>query len=203
MSAVTTGMGTFVKTVTGSVTKTPWDGAAALGRMRGRRRSEREEWSRGRRIGRYGTGLALLITRRSQVQILPPLPTCQRYNRRSTARKFSLRAVFMSGEGVGRNQIRDQESSQVSRCVSGRWWRIETNGPDWDGIGPARRRPPGRKPSGRTRDLARLARMAASSCFRRLRSTPVAPTDPFSVTKFGGPRTVAGHRVPVREPPAS
>jgi 3',5'-nucleoside bisphosphate phosphatase len=37
---------------------------------------------------------------RSQVQILPPLPTRQRYNRRSTARKLSLRAVFVSGGGT-------------------------------------------------------------------------------------------------------
>ena len=92
-------------------------------------------------------------TARTQVFRVPPLPTCQRYNRRSTARKLSLRAVFMCGEGVGRDQIRDQESSQVSRRVSGRWGRIETNGPDWDGIGPARRRPPGRNPGGRTTSL--------------------------------------------------
>jgi hypothetical protein len=41
MSANTTGMGTFVKTVTRSVTKTPRDGAAPLGRMRCRRRRGR------------------------------------------------------------------------------------------------------------------------------------------------------------------
>ena len=107
----------------------------------------------GRGLESSGTCVGVLITRRSQVQILPPLPTCQRYNRRSTARKLSLRAVFMCGEGVGRDQIRDQESSPVSRRASGRWRRIETNGPDWDGIGPARRRPPGRNPGGRTTSL--------------------------------------------------
>ncbi len=51
----------------------------------------------------------VLITRRSQVQILPPLPTCQRYNRRSTTRKLSLRVVFVSGGGVRSDQIRDQK----------------------------------------------------------------------------------------------
>ena len=57
---------------------------------------------------RSGTGLAVLITRRSQVQILPPLPTCQWYNRRSTARKLSLRAVFVFGGGVPSDQICDE-----------------------------------------------------------------------------------------------
>ena len=86
--------------VTRSVTKTPRDKEARVGWMRRRRRGERDEWCQGRRIGRDETGFALLITRRSQVQILPPLPTCQRYHRRSTARKLSLRAVFVSGGGV-------------------------------------------------------------------------------------------------------
>ena len=98
---------------------------------------------------------SVLITRRSQVQILPPLPTCQRYNRRSTTRKPSLRVVFLSGGGVRSDQIRDQESSQVSRRVSGRLTRIETNEPDWDGIGAARRRPPGRNPGDPTRSASR------------------------------------------------
>jgi hypothetical protein len=62
----------------------------------------------GRRLESSGTCVGVLITRRSQVQILPPLPTRQRYYRRSTARKLSLRAVFVSGGGVGRDQIRDQ-----------------------------------------------------------------------------------------------
>jgi len=47
-------------------------------------------------------------TEPTQVFPVPPLPTCQRYNRRSTARKPSLRAVVMSGGGMGRDQIRDQ-----------------------------------------------------------------------------------------------
>src|SRR5665647_1777893 len=55
------------------------------------------------------TCVGVLITRRSQVQILPPLPTCQRYNRRSTTRKLSLRVVFVSGGGVRSGQIRDQK----------------------------------------------------------------------------------------------
>jgi len=58
-----------------------------------------------------------------------------------------LRAVDVSGGGVGRDQIRDQESSQVSRRISGRLRRIETNEPDWDGIGAARRRLLGRNPA--------------------------------------------------------
>jgi len=70
----------------------------------------------------------------------------QRYHRRSTARKPSLRAVDLSGGGVRSDQIRDQASSQVSRRVSSWWRRIETTGPDWDRIGAARRRWPGRKP---------------------------------------------------------
>jgi hypothetical protein len=44
-----------------------------------------------------GVWPCLLITRRSQVQILPPLPTRQRHNRRSTARKHCLRAFVMPG----------------------------------------------------------------------------------------------------------
>src|SRR5664280_1696491 len=91
--------------VTRSETKTPRDKEARVGWMRRRRRGERDEWCQGRRIGRDETGFALLITRRSQVQILPPLPTRQRYNRRSTARKLSLRAVVVSGEGVRSDQI--------------------------------------------------------------------------------------------------
>ena len=47
---------------------------------------------------------------------------------------------------------------------------IATGRDTWDAVA-------GSKPSGRTWDLARLARMAASSCFRRLRSTPVAARD--------------------------
>ena len=61
--------------MTRSVTKTPRDKAARVGWMGRRRRGERDEWCQGRRIGRDETGFALLITRRSQVQILPPLPT--------------------------------------------------------------------------------------------------------------------------------
>src|ERR1035437_11121571 len=89
--------------------------------MRRRRRGERDEWCQGRRIGRDETGFALLITRRSHVQILPPLPTCQRYNRRSTTRKLSLRVVFVSGGGVRSDQTADQDrlgcpaASQVGR----------------------------------------------------------------------------------------
>jgi len=62
----------------------------------------------GRGLAPSGTCVGVLITRRSQVQILPPLPTCQRYNRRSTARKLSLRAVFVCGGGVRSDQIADQ-----------------------------------------------------------------------------------------------
>ena len=68
-------------------------------------------------MGRAGTlwlWPCVLITRRSQVQILPPLPTRQRYNRRSTARKHCLRAVGVSGIGVGRDQIRDQDRLRCS-----------------------------------------------------------------------------------------
>ena len=43
----------------------------------------------------------------TQVCQVPPLPTRQRYNRRSTARKLSLRAVVVSGGGVRSDQIAD------------------------------------------------------------------------------------------------
>src|SRR5665647_3217532 len=46
---------------------------------------------------------------RTQVFRVPPLPTCQRYNRRSTTRKLSLRVGFVSGGGVRSDQIRDQK----------------------------------------------------------------------------------------------
>ena len=62
----------------------------------------------GRRPAPSETCVGVLITRRSQVQILPPLPTRQRYYRRSTARKSSLRAVFVSAGGVHSDQIPDQ-----------------------------------------------------------------------------------------------
>ena len=42
-----------------------------------------------------------------------PLPTRQRDHRRSTARKLSLRAVFMSGGGVLSDQITDKLVSGV------------------------------------------------------------------------------------------
>ena len=42
--------------------------------MRRRGWGEHDEWRRGRRIRLHEIGFALLITRRSQVQILPPLP---------------------------------------------------------------------------------------------------------------------------------
>jgi hypothetical protein len=75
--------------VTRSVTKTPRDKEARVGWMRRRRRGERDEWCQGRRIGRDETGFALLITRRSQVQILPPLPTSSQ-----------VRGPFPLGEGL-------------------------------------------------------------------------------------------------------
>ena len=114
------------KAVTRSVTKTPRDEAVPVGTdattppWRARRsvtgETNQTVWD----------GFALLITRRSQVQILPPLPTRQRYNRRSTARKLSLRAVFVSGGGVRSDQIADRDRlgwpavSQVGRGVSRR-----------------------------------------------------------------------------------
>jgi len=60
------------------------------------------------------------------------LGTGQRYNRRSTARKLSLRAVVVFGGGVGRDQIRDQDrlmclaGSQVGGSVSRRMSLIGT-----------------------------------------------------------------------------
>ena len=62
---------------------------------------------RGRRPAPSETCVGMLITRRSQVQILPPLPTRQRHNRSSAARKLSLRAAFVSGGGVRSDQIAD------------------------------------------------------------------------------------------------
>src|ERR1035437_5750474 len=52
-------------------------------------RGERDEWCQGRRIGRDEAGFALLITRRWQVQILPPLPTSSQ-----------VRGPFPLGEGL-------------------------------------------------------------------------------------------------------
>jgi hypothetical protein len=87
------------------VTGTPWDGRDVAVRVDLLAWDGVRQW---RGLESSGTWVGVLITRRSQVQILPPLPTCQRYNRRSTARKPSLRAVVMSGGGTGRDQIRDQ-----------------------------------------------------------------------------------------------
>jgi hypothetical protein len=67
----------------------------------------RDGMRQGRGPESVGMWPCMLITQRSQVQILPPLPTCQRYNRRSTARKLSLGAVVVSGEGVRSDQIAD------------------------------------------------------------------------------------------------
>jgi hypothetical protein len=69
----------------------------------------RDGMRQGRGPESVGMWPCMLITQRSQVQILPPLPTRQRYNHRSTARKPSLRAVVMSGGGMGRDQIRDRD----------------------------------------------------------------------------------------------
>jgi len=49
----------------------------------------------------------VLITRRSQVQILPPLPTHQRYHRRSQARKFTFAGLGRVRGGVRSDQIPD------------------------------------------------------------------------------------------------
>src|SRR5450759_3678771 len=57
--------------------------------MRRRGRGAGDEWRRRRRIKPYETGFALLITRRSQVQILPPLPTSSQ-----------VRGPFPLGEGL-------------------------------------------------------------------------------------------------------
>ena len=55
------------------------------------------------------------VAGRTQVYPVPPLPTRQRHNRRSTARKLSLRAVFVSGGGVRYDQIADKFVSGVRR----------------------------------------------------------------------------------------
>ena len=59
------------------------------------------------------SGYAPQAKQRTQVRRVPPLPTCQRYNHRSTARKLSLRAVFMSRGGVRSDQITDKFVSGV------------------------------------------------------------------------------------------
>src|SRR5665811_204459 len=63
------------------------------------------EWRRIGRVGTFGLLPCVLITRRSQVQILPPLPTSSQ-----------VRGPFPSGEGllpcVARDQIRDQIADQ-------------------------------------------------------------------------------------------
>ena len=78
----------------------------------------RDGVGQGRGPESVGTCVGVLTTRRSQVQILPPLPTRQRYNRRSTARKHSLRAVVVSGKGVRSDQIADHNRLGCPRSVS-------------------------------------------------------------------------------------
>src|SRR5450631_3724825 len=77
----------------------------------------------------------------TQVFQVPPLPTRQRYNRSSTARKHCLRAVAVSGIGVGRDQIRDQDGlrcpvvSQVGGDLSRRMGLLGTGLVPRDGGG--------------------------------------------------------------------
>ena len=94
----------------------------------------------GRGLEPSETRVGVLITRRSQVQILPPLPTRQRYNRRSTARKLSLRAVVGSGEvwavtrSVTKDRLRCPVVSQVGGDVSRRMGLIVTGLVPRDGV---------------------------------------------------------------------
>jgi hypothetical protein len=87
------------------LTETPRDGAGGQGFREPVKSIGAGELRRIGCVGTQGLWPCVLITRRSQVQILPPLPTRQRYYRRSTARKLSLRAVFMYGGGVRSDQI--------------------------------------------------------------------------------------------------
>ena len=97
---------------------------------------------------------------------------CSGDGTRSTARKLSLRAVDVCRGGVGRDQIRDQGSSQVSRRVSGRRRRIGTSGAGWDRTGAARRWWPGRKPRDPTWSASRSPPVLFRNASRGRRHSP-------------------------------
>ena len=97
----------------------------------------------------------------TQVCQVPPLPTCQRYNRRSTTRKLSLRVVFVSGEVWFLTRSVTRSVSGVPRCLRSAE-AFETIEHDRDGPSAVRRRSPGRFPGGRRRALI-VTRWAYSS----------------------------------------
>src|SRR5450759_3918289 len=93
--------------LTRSLTETWQD---RTGRLGARESSRPDCWDRPRTDGTHRDPLdvALCAHNPEVVGSNPPLPTCQRYYRRSTARKLSLRAVFGSGGGVRSDQIPGQ-----------------------------------------------------------------------------------------------